>query len=89
MIYLNPVWYIKGVNYLLECLYLIKHKTLFKETLDKLEETIALDAFPKNDNVSILTFLCIYNSKLNLHFIEGTFDQGLTLIEDVLKNKNR
>ncbi|MVO08545.1 hypothetical protein GOQ30_05130 [Flavobacterium sp. TP390] len=85
MIYLNPVWYIKGVNYLLECLYLIKHKTLFKETLDKLEETIALDAFPKNDNVSILTFLCIYNSKLNLHFIEGSFDQGLTLIEDVLK----
>ncbi|MBF03740.1 MAG: hypothetical protein CMP76_10625 [Flavobacterium sp.] len=85
MIYLNPVWYIKGVTYLLECLYLIKHKTLFKETLDKLEETIALDAFPKNDNVSILSFLCIYNSKLNLHFIEGTFDQGLALIDPVLK----
>lgn len=85
MIYLNPVWYIKGVNYLLECLYLIKHKTHFKETLEKLEQTIALEAFPKNDNVTILIFLCIYNSKLNLHFLEGSFDKGLYLIDELLK----
>ncbi|WP_445711125.1 hypothetical protein [Flavobacterium sp.] len=85
MIYLNPVWYIKGVNYLLECLYLIKHKTFFKENLEKLEETINHEAFPKNDNINILTFLCIYNSKFNLHFLEGNFNDGLYLVDEVLK----
>lgn len=85
MIYLNPVWYIKGVNYLLECLYLIKHKTFFKESLEKLEETINHEAFPKNDNINILTFLCIYNSKFNLHFLEGNFNDGLYLVDEVLK----
>lgn len=85
MIYLNPVWYIKGVNYLLECLYLIKHKTFFKESLEKLETTIHHESFPKNDNINILIFLCIYNSKFNLHFLEGNFADGVYLIDEVLK----
>lgn len=86
MISLNPVWYIKGINYLLECLYLIKHKTFFKETLEKFEETINHESFPKNDNINILTFLCIYNSKFNLHFLEGNFEEGLYLVNEVLKD---
>jgi hypothetical protein len=86
MISLNPVWYIKGVSYLLECLYLIKHKSYIKEVLEKLEVTIALDTFPKNDNLSSLSFLCIYNSKFNLHFLEGNFSEGFYLVEEVLKN---
>lgn len=85
MIFLNPVWFIKGNNYLLECLYLIKHKSYFKETLDRLEETIALEAFPKNDNLCSLSFLCIYSSKFNLHFLEGDFEGGLYLVDDTLK----
>ena len=86
MIFLNPVWYIKGNTYLLECLYLIKHKSYIKEVLEKLETTIALDAFPKNDNLTTLHFLCYYNSKFNLHFLEGNFEGGMYLVEEVLKN---
>jgi tetratricopeptide (TPR) repeat protein len=86
MIFLNPVWYIKGNTYLLECLYLIKHKSYIKEVLEKLETTIALDAFPKNDNLTTLHFLCYYNSKFNLHFLEGDFEGGMYLVEEVLKN---
>lgn len=85
MIYLNPVWYIKGVTYLLECLYLIRHKTLFKKTLEKFEETISHESFQRNDNINILTFLCIYNSKFNLHFLKGNFEEGLYLVNEVLK----
>jgi hypothetical protein len=86
MIFLNPVWYIKGNTYLLECLYLIKHKSYMKEVLESLEETIGLEAFPKNDNLSTLHFLCYYNSKFNLHFLEGDFEGGLYLVDEVLKN---
>jgi hypothetical protein len=85
MIFLNPVWYIKGNSYLLECLYLIKHKSYMKEVLDRLNQTIASESFPKNDNLGSLYFLCYYNSKFNLHFLEGDFDGGLYLIDEVLK----
>lgn len=84
MIFLNPVWYIKGISYLLECLYLIKHKSYIKEVLRQLEETIALESFPKNDNLSSLSFLCIYNGKFNLHFLEGDFEGALYLVDEVL-----
>jgi len=93
MIFLNPVWYIKGNTYFLECLYLIKHKSYIKETLDQLEQTITLDAFPKNDNIYSLYFLCFYNSKFHLHFLEGNFEEGFYLVDEVLKklkeNKDR
>jgi hypothetical protein len=88
MIFLNPVWYIKGISYLLECLYLIKHKSNIKLVLAHLETTIALDSFPKNDNLSSLTFLCLYNSKFNLHFLEGTFEEGLYLVDQTLTKIN-
>lgn len=86
MVFLNPVWFLKGNSYLLECLYLIKHKSYFKEALERLEQTIALESFPKNDNLCSLSFLCIYNSKFNLHFLEGDFQGGLYLVDDTLKN---
>ena len=86
MIYLNPVWFIKGNTYLLECLYLIQHKSYFKNTLEKLENSFDTDLFPKNDNLSSLRFLCLSNSKLNLHFLEGDFEGGLYLVGDILKN---
>ena len=86
MISLNPVWYIKGNSYLLECLYLIKHKSYMKEVLERLKQTIALDSFPKNDNLSSLYFICYYNSKFNLHFLEGDFEGGMYLVDDVIKS---
>ncbi len=84
MIYLNPVWFLKGNNYLLECLQLVKYHSYFKSSLEKLEETIALPEFPKNENVQSLSFIYIYNNKFNLHFMEGKFKEGTYLVEDTL-----
>ncbi len=93
MISLNPVFFLKGNNYLLESMFLIKHRTKFRETVEKLEETLAWEKFPKNDNVEALSFLYIYNNKLNLHFLEGRFAEGEYLVEDILTgleaHKNR
>jgi hypothetical protein len=85
MIFLNPVWYLKGNTYLLECLYLIKHKSYLKKVLENLEKTISLDAFPKNDNLSSLYFISFYNTKFNLHFLEGNFADGFYLVDEVIK----
>lgn len=85
MIYLNPVFFLKGNNYLLESLYYIKYRSQFKESLASLEETIKDERFPKNDNLEVLSFLYINSNKFNLHFLEGSFEEGLYLESTVLK----
>ncbi|MFD0862477.1 hypothetical protein ACFQ1M_09655 [Sungkyunkwania multivorans] len=93
MIALNPVFYLKGNHYLLESLYFLKHRTKFKETLEQLDEILHWGKFPKNDNVVSLAFLYLYNNRLNLHFLEGSFQEGEYLIEEINKglkeHKNR
>ncbi len=56
MINIHPVFYLKGTNYLLEALALIKHPSKFKITLNKLIRNIESDDFRRNQNVSSLYF---------------------------------
>ena len=84
MIYLNPVFFLKGNHYLLESLFMLKYKTKFKEYLDLLEETINDPHFPVNDNVASLSFLYLYNNKLNYHILEGTFAESEYLVPVIL-----
>lgn len=84
MIYLNPVFFLKGNHYLLESLFLLKHKSNFKKYLELLETTINDPQFPVNDNISSLSFLYLYNNKLNFHILQGTFSECEYLIPEVL-----
>ncbi|QLE02390.1 hypothetical protein HX109_12790 [Galbibacter sp. BG1] len=84
MIYLNPVFFLKGNNYLLESMFYVKNRGGFKEALEKLETVLAGNKFPKNDNLEVLSFLYIYSNKLNLHFLEGTFEDGLYLEKEIV-----
>ncbi|WP_422079823.1 hypothetical protein [Ulvibacterium sp.] len=81
MINLNPVFFLKGNHYLLESLFYVKYSSQFKETLEKLEQIVNTNSFPKNDNISSLAFLYLNANKLNLHFLEGTFEKGLYLVK--------
>lgn len=81
MIYLNPVFFLKGNHYLLESLFFVKYASQFRETLDKMEIIVKHPDFPKNDNISSLAFLYLYSNKLSLHFLEGTFEKGLYLVK--------
>jgi hypothetical protein len=83
MIYLNPVFFLKGNHYLLESLFYVKYSSQFKVTLDKLEAMVDSKEFPKNDNIASLTFLYLNSNKLNFHFLEGTFEKGLYLVKIV------
>ncbi|MFV5696430.1 hypothetical protein ACM55G_13450 [Flavobacterium sp. LB3P122] len=85
MIYLNPVFFLKGNHYLLESLYMLKYKSNFKKYLVLLEETISDPRFPVNDNIASLSFLYLYNNKLNYHLLEGTFAESEYLIPEILE----
>ncbi|MGO4903832.1 hypothetical protein [Flavobacterium sp. W20_MBD1_R3] len=84
MIHLNPVFFLKGNQYLLESLFMLKYKSKFKKYLVLLEKTIKDSHFPVNDNIASLSFLYLYNNKLNYHILEGTFAEGEYLIPEVL-----
>lgn len=83
MISLNPVFFIKGNNYLLESLFLLKNKTKFETIINKFESVISSTKFHKDENVETLSFLYINLNKINLYFIDGSFDKGLNLIPEV------
>lgn len=83
MIGLNPVFFLRGKQYLLEALFYLKEIPRFIDTLEKLEQEVALDSFPKNENIKGLIFLHLYSHKINLHFMEGTFEEGLSLVDAI------
>lgn len=85
MIALNPVFFLKGNNYLMESLFLIKDRKQLRETIQSLETTVTSQGFPLDDNIEALIFLYLYNNKLNLHFLEGTFEEGEPLVGEILK----
>lgn len=89
MIYLNPVFYLKGVNYLLDSMFYIKYRSEFEESLQRLQHTIADPKFPRNDNLEVLSFFCIYGNKLNLYFMSGDFENAQHLEKDILNGIKR
>ncbi len=81
----NSVFYLKGVNYLLESLYLIKHKTKFNKVLENLNSDIQNKNIALNDNTKTLTFLYYSQNKLNLYFLEGRFNKGIRYASKLLE----
>ncbi|MDB4292729.1 hypothetical protein N9954_04925 [Maribacter sp.] len=79
-IYQNPVFFLKGNHYLLESLFLLQYSSQFRQTLERMEDMVATKEFPKNDNINSLVFLYLNANRLNLHFMEGTFNKGLYLV---------
>ena len=88
MISSHPVFYLKANNFLMEALVLIKYPKKFKEVLLKFEDVVNSDLFPKNDNISTLTFLYLTNNRLNLLFMEGKFQNGLKMVPKILSKIN-
>lgn len=83
MIQLNPVFFLKGNNYLLETLFLLNDKEKFEAALTKMDSMVASSSFPKDENVESLAFLYKSLNSLNLHFIDGSFKEGLKLIPKI------
>ncbi|NNC45464.1 MAG: hypothetical protein HKN99_06235 [Winogradskyella sp.] len=83
MIYLNPVFFLKGNNYLLESIFFLKNKSKFVKALGEFKEAVADKGFNKDDNVNTLVFLYTNFHSINQHFIDGSFEEGLHLIPKI------
>ncbi len=81
----NPIFYLKGTDYLLETLFLIQHSNKFRTVLDSFKSELENNDFQMNDNTNKLSFLIYYQNRINQFFLEGQFTKGLDFIPEVLE----
>ncbi|HXO76691.1 MAG TPA: hypothetical protein VN824_15670, partial [Puia sp.] len=88
MVAIETSHYIKGMHNLLSANFDLLNDEKFRETLNTFEAFSESDIVKNNINNRIQTFVYLYISKLNQHFIDGTFTEGTALvpyIEEKLK----
>ncbi|MBQ4278973.1 MAG: hypothetical protein IJC16_03335 [Rikenellaceae bacterium] len=74
--------YMKGYARLLEGLYLMRSYQRFTKALAQFEhECEEIGAI--NDNAMLISQLIIFTNRLNKHFFEGSFEEGIALIPRV------
>ena len=88
MIKIHPVFYLKGYNFLLEALALIKYPSKFKNHLNDLIKEVESSSFPTNQNLSALIFIYKYNNLFNLYVLEGNFKESIKIVPEVLDGIN-
>jgi len=84
MVQLNPVFFVRGQQYLLEALFYIRDIERFEQALTYLQEQVNSSEFPRSENIDSLIFLHLYSHKINLHFMRGSFAEGIELVPEVL-----
>jgi hypothetical protein len=80
MVTIETSQYIKGMHNLLGAHFDLLNDQKFRETLKQFEEFSESEIVKNNVNNRIQTFVYLYISKLNQHFIDGTFTEGLSLV---------
>jgi len=80
MINIETSLYIKGMHNLLGAHFDLLNYPKFIDTLDEFERFSHSEIVSNNDNNRIQTFVYLHISKINKHFIDGTFTEGLELV---------
>ena len=75
--------YIKGLHNLLNAHFNLRNYAGFEKTLLILEDFSKSDIVKLNDNNKIQVFVYLYISKINQHFLEGTFHEGLEIVGEI------
>lgn len=72
--------YIKGIHNLLNAHFNLRNFEGFNEALKVFEAFSNSPVVQQNDNHRIQVFVYLYIAKINKHFLEGTFEEGLRLV---------
>jgi tetratricopeptide (TPR) repeat protein len=58
----------------------------FEKTLQRFEKAAQSDRIQEHDNFRIQAFIYITTARINQHFMQGTFKQGLSLVAGIEEN---
>ncbi|MEO8764040.1 MAG: hypothetical protein ABI416_07125 [Ginsengibacter sp.] len=85
MIEIETANYIKGLHNLLNAHFTLRNYNGFDKTLKLLEAFRKSDIVKQNNNNQVQVFVYLYTAKINQHFLEGTFKEGLQIIPDIAR----
>lgn len=74
--------YVRAVARLLDVLFMTRMHDRMAEAIAKFEGELA-QVKPMTENLTILASLCLLQAKINLHFLEGSFAEGVELAQQV------
>lgn len=83
MIRIETAHYIKGMHNLLTAHFYLRNHKKFIPALEHFERFYHQLQESHNDNNKIQTFVYLHISKINRHFLEGSFDEGLQLVPEI------
>lgn len=83
MIEIETGHYIKGLHNLISAHFDLQNAEKFEKTLGVFEAFAQSAIVSHNHNNNIQVFVYLYTAKLNKHFMEGTFDEGLKLVPEL------
>jgi hypothetical protein len=75
--------YIKGLHNLLNAHFTLRNYKGFDKTLKLLENFRDSDIVKQSNNNQVQVFVYLYIAKINQHFLEGTFKEGLQIVPDI------
>lgn len=78
----KPMW-LKGKHNQLNALFLLNRHDKFMEALEDFLQSLKKNP-ARTENERSIEFIYYYTHKINQHYLEGTFQQGLALVQDIL-----
>jgi hypothetical protein len=75
--------YIKGLHNLLNAHFTLRNYTGFNKTISLMEDFRDSDIVKQSNNNRVQVFIYLYTAKINQHFLEGTFKEGITIIPEI------
>lgn len=83
MMEIETAHYIKGMHNLISAHFDLRNYKKFNESIEEFEKFIETPVVQENKNNLIQTFTYLYTAKLNKHFMEGSFTEGLYLVDEI------
>jgi len=80
MLEVETAHYIKGMHNLMSAHFDLQNHQKMASDIERFEKFSKRKIVVQNDNYRILCFQYLYIAKINQHFIEGTFSEGLRLV---------
>ena len=76
--------YLKGLHNLCSSLFYLSHYERFVEVLTKLEDFETQYKVKQDTNLASMLHLFRYIHRINLHYLEGTFEEGLQFVPELV-----
>lgn len=85
----EPDHYLKAFHNLLNAHFDTNNYQKYNEILLAFEQFAKSATANSNINLQVKVFVYLYTAKINKHFLEGTFSQGLALVPEIIKHINK